>query len=314
MIHLNSATNKTLNIVLANTNKALREVLKDIAPKDMQLLSESKDLGSVLESLLKNRPQNETQTQALINLLKNNPTLKELGNVSATLKNLQYLLQKDDTKMTADLKNVISNTLEHINTIDEKSLQNKLRNSGVFLESKLKNINSQKELQELLSNDAKAVVKKTLEELNNAAHPHKQELVKQLDKLSLQIDYYQLLSQLSDASALYFPYSFDALEEGQITLKNAKNEKFFCDIDLTLKEYGDLRLRLGLFEKNQLSINIDCERPELQKLFEENLHILKKKLYEAGLHPKEIRFLDTKNETNYYSATQEIELGFEVKV
>jgi hypothetical protein len=313
MVHLNTAADKTLNIVLANTNKALREVLKDISPKDLQLLSKSKDLGSVLASLLKKTPQNEMQNRALIALLKNNPTLKELSSLSTTLKELQQTLQKDDSVLSKNLKTLVSKTLENITTIDDKSLKSKLENSGLFLESKLKNASSQTELQELLSKDMKAVVKKTLEELSNTTHPQKQELVKHLDKLSLQIDYYQLLSHLSNASAIYLPYSFDALEDANVTIKNAKNSKFFCDIELQLKAYGALKLRLGLFEKNQLNINIECENAELEKILQENITALKKNLFDAGLHPKDIRFLKKSDANNYYETTQDLELGFEVK-
>ncbi|WP_193109972.1 flagellar hook-length control protein FliK [Sulfurimonas paralvinellae] len=313
MIQLNTSADKTLNIFLSNTNKALREVLKDIAPKEMQQLSQAKDLGSILESLLKNRPQDQLQNQTLLTLLKNNPTLKELGNVSTTLKELQQLLQKNETPMLNRLKIVVVKSLENITNIDENSLKNKIENSGLFLESKLKNASSKQEIQELLSNDTKAVVKKSLEELNTASLPNKDTVMKQLDKLSMQIDYYQLLSHLNDASALYLPYSFDALEEGNITIKNAKNKKFFCDIDLQLKEYGSLRLRLGLFEKNQLNINISCESPELKDLLHSNIKDLKKSLYDVGIIPTDIRFLDAADVQMPYGSGEEIELGFEVK-
>ena len=131
--------------------------------------------------------------------------------------------------------------------------------------------------------------------------------------MALQIDYYQLLSHLSNASALYIPYSFDALEDGNIKLKNAKNEKFFCDIQLQLKEYGELKLRLGLFEKNQLSININCESSALKEKLQENIAALKKSLFDAGIHPKEIHFIDETKSPAPYETAEDLQLGFEVK-
>ncbi len=314
MIHLNTAADKTLNIVLANTNRALREVLKDISPKDLQVLTKSKDLGSLLASILKETPQNETQNQALIAQLKNNPTLKTLGSVATTIKELQQILQKDKLPVTAKLQEILSKAVENIMNMDEKALKNKFENSGIFLESKLKPLNlSEKEIKNIISNDLKAVVHKTIQELQNSPTPHKQELIAKLDKLALQIDYYQLLSHLSNASALYIPYSFDALEDGNIKLKNAKNEKFFCDIELQLKEYGALKLRLGLFEKNQLSININCESQALKEKLQENIAALKKSLFDAGIHPKGIHFIDETNSAALYETAEDLQLGFEVK-
>jgi len=314
MVHLNTAADKTLNIVLANTNKALREVLKDISPKDLQLLTKSKDLGSLLASILKETPQNETQNQALIAQLKNNPTLKTLGNVTTTIKELQQILQKEKLPINTKLQEVLSKAVEDIVHMDGKALKSKFENSGLFLESKLKHLNlSEKELKNIISNDLKAVVHKTIEELQNSSTPHKQELISKLDKLALQIDYYQLLSHLSNASALYIPYSFDALEDGNIKLKNAKNEKFFCDIQLQLKEYGELKLRLGLFEKNQLNININCESPALKEKLQENIADLKKSLFNAGIHPKEVHFIDETKSVTPYETAEDLQLGFEVK-
>jgi len=454
MIQLKSQSNKTLNLILSNTNKALREVLKDIAPKDLATLKQSKDLGSVLDSLLKNSETNKTQNQELIQLLKNNPTLKQLGNVTTTLKDLQTTLQKllpQQTKnevakqesleskqmqketistpiQTQEVKKsllqnlekiqkVLTETFENIKTITDKTVKNKIENSGVFFESKLKNFTTpQKDLKtliqefstllqnsklpsaksivsetnglltsklfktelqdpkqltaltqkietllaksskhmesnfdkvqhpkdilfskefkelhtkisllnkpekllestklkELISDDFKHIVKETTKELQNTNIPQKDTLIKHLDKLNLQIDYYQLLSHLSNASCLYLPYSFDALEDGSITIKSAKNGKFFCDIELTLKEYGNLKLRLGMFEKNQLNINIECESQELENILKENLQELRENLYNAGIQPQSIRFIQSDIQ-QHYQQDKEIELGFEVK-
>ena len=291
MIEIRNSTNKSLNIVLENTNRALKEILKDSSSNNLAMLKQAKDLGSVLEEIFKSTNSSKVQNQELLQLLKNNPTLKSLGNVTATLKEFEQLLQKTDSQ--------------------DKNLQN----SGIFLESKLKDDTVSKDL---LTNDLKASVHKSIETVQNSATTNQSELLKHLDKLSLQIDYYQLLSSLSEKSVLYLPYSFDALEDGTISIKSTKNKKFFCDINLQLKEYGKLDLRLGLFEKNQLNINISCESQELQSILQTNLALLKKQLFKVGLYPKDICFLDQKEDENIQqyqnSTTERLELGFEVKV
>jgi len=424
MVQLNTTNSKTLNIILANTNKALGEVLKESSPKDLSAFTQTKDLGSLLESLLKNDPQNKTQKQEMLQLLKNNPTLKDLSNTSSSFKNLNQTLQKSLQQSNETLPNLqkldklLSQTLNDIANIDDKALKNKLENSGVFLESKLKNFTPPKtelqsltqqlitsmqnskiptagaiakdlatlleselfkanttdtktltqltqkldlllektsrqmhsnfdktqhpqdplfsqttknlhdkitdlnqthklydsqKIKELFSDDLKNVVQKSLQELESSNISNKSELVKQLDKIALQIDYYQLLSHLSDTSAIYLPYSFDALQDGKISIKSAKNNKFFCDIELQLKEYGELKLRLGIFEKNQLNINIECQSDELQAKMQANLQELRENLFNAGIYPQDIRFVNYQQDDTSYLVTDDLALGFEVK-
>jgi len=316
MVQLNSTNNKTLNIILQNTNKVLKRVVQDASPQDLAMLKKSKDLGSVLESLFKNSTDSKLQNQELLQLLKNNPTLKSLGSITTTLKEFNALMQKTQTedKNLLKLQSLLSDTLTDIKQIDDKTLKHKFQNSGIFLESKLKETIISKEL---ISNDLKAALNKSIETLQSTTTQNSSEVAKHLDKLALQIDYYQLLSHLSEKSVLYIPYSFDALEDGNISLNTAKNKKFFCDINLNLKEYGKLDLRLGLFEKNQLNINIICQSQKLQDLLQQNIPLLKEQLFAVGLYPQNIQFLDPQNEDtalqNYQHSLEDLELGFEVK-
>lgn len=424
MINLSVA--KQLSIILPNTNKALAEVLKTATPKELETLTKGKDLNTILNSLLKQSAQTPSQNKALLTLLKNNPTLKDLGNVTSTIKDLHQVIKQD--KNPIPLEKTLEKFISNIKDMSEKSVKTKLENSGVFLESKIKNVESPKvelkqlmqdltkvlestklpnvklintqikellsadifknisnkelttpvkvdiqllteltkkvqtvvekvtqrqesqvdksiskndvlfskettnllgkitllnkpeklqvqtQLKELFSNDLKAVLLKTHDELSNSQHPNKQEILKHIDKLSLQIDYYQLSSHLSNASSLYIPYSWEALEDGNITLKSVKDDKFFCDIELNLKEYGELKLRLGMFEKNQLNINITAQSEELQKILQENMPELKKQLVSVGIMPRDIRFLsDTSKVNSYASSSQDLAMGFEVK-
>lgn len=424
MIELKSTPNKTLNILLKDTNKALSKVLEEISPQELAKLSKTpKDLGELLTSFLKNSPNtNNQENQALLTLLKNNPTLKELSNVLATLKEFQKVLNdiKEPLPQTAKLQKTLQTLLENIKQIEPKELQNRLSNSGVFLESKLKNFTSPKtdlknmlqelsttlqsskipavkeliprftqllsselfsqqtnkqesltqfqtltkelskilqplqnsmnskleqtlhpkdvlfqaqtkemvvkinqfnephklqtsqKIEELFSNDIKVQLAQAKEELLSTNTPQKPLLIQHIDKLNLQIDYYQLLSHLSNASALYLPYSFEGFEEGSISIKKAKKSHYFCDIDLKLKEYGQLQMRLGLFEKNQLRININCESKALREMLQNNLSQLKEQLFGVGIYPQDISFLDT-HTTQYNENDADINLGFEVK-
>ena len=357
---------KQLSLILPNTNKALNQVLQDLSTTQMQSVTQAKDLKSILNSLLKESAGNTpTQDKNLLELVKSNPTLQNLATPGKTLQELDKLLSKviqQETKIPNEIKNTqtqvktqiqeqtkptllkLQKTLQEftapLKNIQHQELKTSLSNSGVFLESKLKNIlqnsltqetttlirkahtlNKPEPLQnathskERLSQDLKALLLQSHEEINNSNAPHKQELLKTIDKLTLQIDYHQLVSHLSNASSLYIPYSWEALEDGTITLKSAKEDKFFCDIELKLKEYGAIKLRLGMFEKNQLNINISTENETFKNLLKENISTLKKQLFSIGINPQSIRFLDdSSNKTDAYTTpTKNLDMGFEIK-
>ncbi len=524
---INLSTNTQLNILLPSTNKALAVVLQEATLKELTTLSKDKDLKSIINSLLKESGQNPASDNTLLTLVKNNPTLKELGNVSSTIKDLLNTLKTD--KNPLPLTETLKHFLSDVKELKEGVLKQKLENSGVFLESKLKDVqNPQLQLKELLtslekivaksdiftvkiltkniqelltnpvlkeasntaltqppkeesaslkhlaksvenivlkvqeqlksadvltsknvdtqlaklehlvspkllnsenfklaslqetlgqlntqvaqskmpeaktllepltkiidtlqavsqssptqktaldallaknipqevrtmtesvktllqkadpvfsketdslvkklevfvnpqkleasqnvkeilSHDLKSILLKAGDEISKSEHPNQSELLKNIDKLSLQIDYYQLLSHLSNASAIYLPFSWDQLEEGNINLQKDKDEKFYCDIDLKLKEYGDLKVRLVLYEKNQINIQIHSDNRDFKEIVKENIGSLRSALIQSRITPREIRILDAtpkKTASPYASSYEKIDVGFEVK-
>jgi hypothetical protein len=311
MIHLSSNAAKNLEIILPNTNKALALALKNATHKQLQNLTQTKDLSGILNNILKqSSTTDEMQNRALLELLKNNPTLKSLSNAVPNIKALLTLV-KDDKNFSA-LERTLQNFMTNIKDIDSKELHKKFQSSGLFLENELKKSPNPKEI---LSSDLKALLLKTEEQLSNAVTtPKADEMLKQIDKLTLQIDYYQLLSHLSNGSSLYIPYSWDALQEGNINIKKMKNKNYCCDIHLNLKEYGELDLRLILTNERQLTITMTSQSKELKEIILQNMQILKKQLSNAALVTKDIRFID--KQENFYDdrVLDSLAMGFEVKV
>lgn len=310
MIHSNHSA-KTLNIILSNTNRALKEVLQNSSPQELQKLSLGKNLNTIIKSLLEQSAENPKADKMLLELLKKNPTLKELASLTSSTKELLQLLKKESA--TLPLQKQLTTFLSDIKDISPKNLQKKLLDSGIFLENKLKNMQAP-QIKESLSHDFKAILLKAQEEITNTSLPNKQEILKHIDKTLLSIDYQQLVSHLSNATSLFIPYSWDALEEGEISMKSTKDGKFFTDIELQLKEFGSLKLRLGIFEKNQLNININAENPTLKQLLHENIPTLKKQLTEVGVIPMNIRFIEDTPSSVYELPTENINAEFEVKV
>lgn len=520
---INLSVNKHLEIIVPNTNKALAVVLKEATPKEMEAILKNKDLGSVMSSLLRESAQNSDANSALLGLVKSNPTLKSLGDVSGTIKELLQVLE--DEKNPLPVQGVLKKFLLDIKEVSEPALKQKFENSGVFLESRLKNIqNPQAELKnllqelektvaksdmlaaklalqttkellaipllkeatsasiaemskadkpalahlakgveevisklsegaksadilytkafekqltkleflitpkmlsaenfnsgaivdalqtlsaqieqspqlmqstkpelkglletltklvealkggevaqnpksveemrgvadvlkaalekadpifskeaatissklarftnpqkletqegvkEILAQDLKAVLLQANDEIAKSSHPNQQEILKQIDKALLQIDYFQLLSHLSNSSSLYLPFSWDSLQEGNITINKDKNSAFYCDIDLTLKEYGALKLKLTLYDENQINIHIYSDSIALKERVKENISSLRSALIGAQITPREIRIFDATKKNPlfaYGSESRDIDMGFEVKV
>lgn len=313
MINL-SANSKQLDILLPNTNRALAEVLKSATPKQLELLSQNRDLKSILNSLLTQSSQNSSNDKALLDLLKNNPTLKALGSATDNIKELLQSVKSD--KNPLPIEQTLKNFLTNIKELKEPALKQKFENSGVFLESKLKNANTQN-IKEIISNDIKSILLQVSEEIANSSNPNKTDILKQVDKLLLQIDYHQLLSHLSNSSSLYIPFTWEQLQEGRIELKKGKENRFQCDIELKLKEYGELNLKLTLYDENQLSIHIYSDNSEFKEIIKENIASLRSALIESQITPREIRLFDSvkKGDSSpYESSDKPIDLGFEVKV
>ncbi len=525
---INISTSKQLDIILPNTNKALAHVLKDATAKELEVISKGKDLKSVMNTILKRSANDSSLDKELLQLVKNNPTLSNLGDVSKTIKELLNSIKLD--KNPLPLENKLKDFLVDIKDLKNSVLKQKLENSGVFLESKLKNaknpllelkselqsllkelknseipsvkvisketlklldskllqsaslsdiskdvkqnskstiqlssdvqslitklktslkksdiihipkvaqtiqkleyqiqvetltkenfkllplkssieqlqslmsksftveskgilgalekilqaiktiehssttqknsleqllnkkipseiskltesvktviqkadplfskettlilnrletlnttgqLNPQNSIKELLSNDLKALLLQATDEITKSPHTNQSELLKHIDKLSLQIDHYQLLSHLSNSSSLYLPFSWEQLQEGHIELKKDKENRFYCDIDLKLKEYGALNLKLTLYDENQLNIHIYSHSSDLKEIIKENISSLRSALIESQITPREIRLFDSikKSEPSPYESNDKpIDLGFEVKV
>lgn len=526
---INLVSSKKVDLILPNMNKALKEVLKDATPKQLESISSGKDLKSIMDGILKQSSIDNSNDKTLLNLVKNNPTLKSLGDVSTTIKDLLTTIKND--KNPLPIEQVLKNVLVDIKDVKDTQLKQKFENSGVFLESRLKdvkspqielknilnnlqstlsksefssaqsilkdirsllathlseqsssakeipqvkelavkqdlpviaqklkkivvdlksaqnmaepihkpsvesainrlehltsksmlqnvqefkypqikdalenismnlsrsftvetkgimdalnkifsalksveqniqnpklmlesfltkgldqeinkmttnlkdlilksdpvfskevntvvhklqtftnpqNLNPQQNVKDILSNDFKALLSQATDEIAKSNHPNKTELLNHIDKLGLQIDNYQLVSHLSNASSLYLPFSWDAMKEGSIEIKKAE-DRFYCDIDLKLKDYGELKFKLTLYEKNQLNLHIYTTSKEFQNIVKENLPELRSAIIDVNVTPREIRIFEPK-ETNatmaYNNPSGSLESGFEVK-
>jgi len=222
-------------------------------------------------------------------------------------------------KESHHIEKTLKNFLLDIKDLKGDELKNKFLNSGVFLESNLKEAkDSPEKVKDILNNDLKAILSKASEEISNSSSPNQQEILKNIDKLLLQIDNYQLLSYLSNGSSLYLPFSWDQLEDGKIELKQVKEDKFFCNIDLKLKDFGDINLKLVLYDENQINLQVYSKSDDFRSLVKDNIAQLRSSLIDINITPREIRVFDFKEDKKvmpsaYSTMDDNLKMGFEIK-
>jgi len=107
------------------------------------------------------------------------------------------------------------------------------------------------------------------------------------------------------------------MQDGEVTIKHSKDDKFYCDIELKLKDYGELNVRLTLYDTNQLNINIHSDNDDFKEIMKEAIPELRKALIEVQITPREIRLHEKTREQTptsvYNEIAQDLEMGFEVR-
>ncbi len=209
-------------------------------------------------------------------------------NVKATILDIKSIMNaiKQDKLLSSKMVN-LEKFLIDITTLDARSLQKQIGNSGLFWESKLANI-SKENLQkpsakEGLLGDIKASllqVKEYLKAQNPILGP---DILAKVDKVLTSIHYYQLMTLCSHSTILYLPFSWDGLQEGNINIKKLKEKRFFCEIHLTLKEFGDIDVFAMLFDDVYTSISFFTENKIFLKLLREHIDVLREAIQNAGL-------------------------------
>jgi len=282
--------------------------MKNINPI-LQKLSSMENIFSKVEVPTSNTIQNTLQQNG-INTFSNNFS----SNLNNLLLNLKESISNLATNQNSS--NIQNNVIKAIDLI-ETAIKENIINQGQN-PSNIPNINKN---ESLFSNDMKSILLQMHDELASKADPKSQEILKQIDKMLMQIDYHQLLSLTSNSNYVYVPFFWDMLEDGSISMKKTDEEKFYCQINLTLKDFGKVDLMLALYDKNKLDLTIHAQRKHFKEAVKNNLQKLKINLNNVDLIPVNIKLLDlqeekTKDEkTKIYESpyNQSISSGINIK-
>lgn len=194
----------------------------------------------------------------------------------------------------------------------EKALKQEVVNFNQYINQK------SLPLKEQLLSDIKAVMLQLKEEI--VLSPKAKELGVHVDKILNTIEYHQLNSYATNSMSFYLPLLWQGLDKGEINFKRLKENRFFCEINLELKEYGKIDLMLMLYENKNLNISVFAQNVEFINLFKDNLKELRVGLNKLGLIPKNIGFYDSlksekiKKTTEEFILNEEIDMGINIKI
>ena len=285
------------DILTAQVKENPNALLQNIQDK-VSINVQTKDLLLQIKADILQNPtlQNRNILPMIDNLLK-------MPDLFAKAENLQNLTSTNNLSTFSN--NFMSNLSPLLTTLKENleslnpnnsNLQNHLTKLVDKVEHLIQDLVNNPKGEVKVAEDMKTVLLKMQDELATKTDIKSQDLAKQVDKLLTQIDYHQLASLTSNANNVYLPFLWEMLEDGNISMKKTEEEKFYCQINLTLKDFGKVDLMLALYDKNKLDLTIYAQREHFKIALRDNMQQLKVALNSVDLIPVNIKLLDLKEE------------------
>ena len=349
--NLNSSLTPTQTQDLSNLTNQLKTIVNNAA------LVESKIENSIpMDKSIQTPMQNiqlkdgiNVQTKDLLLQIKNdilqNPTLQnknilpiidnllKMPDLFSKGENLQNLMSTNNlstfsNNFTSNLTPLLTTLKENLELLNptNANLQNNLTKLVDKVEHLIQDMVNNPKGEPKITEDIKTVLLKIQEELAFKTDSKSQEIGKQVDKLLTQIDYQQLLTLSSNSNCVYLPFLWDMLEDGNISMKKADEDKFYCQINLTLKDFGKVDLMLALYDKNKLDLTVYAQREHFKTALKDNMQQLKIALNNVHLIPVNIKLLDLKDENeskdkpvqayinNGYNQNSNLNSGVDIRV
>ena len=136
---------------------------------------------------------------------------------------------------------------------------------------------SQSEISKVLNQDVKSTLLNISEKSQNA------QSVNAANKMISQIEMHQMVSSLQGGIQTYMPYIWDGVEGGNVAFKQGKKDKFYAQIDLNFKKFGQINVMVGLVDKRYIDLSVATQTNEFKELILGNSSELKKAISKLGL-------------------------------
>ncbi|MGB5919592.1 flagellar hook-length control protein FliK [Arcobacter sp.] len=274
--------------------------------KEQQIKSTVQSTSQLLQMKVQLKEEAKPQAQ---NLNKENinvkDTLKQIDKILTDIKKIDLQNPKDAAVKIAT--NLDAKTALQSNTFSIKT------DSPMFNDIKTVLSKVQAQLQNQIQNQTKDI-DDIKPHISKDADP--KDILKHVDKLLTQIDYHQLYSIANSSNNVYVPFLWDLLEDGSIDIKKADDEKFYCLIDLTLKDLGKINLHLYLYEDDKLDISVFVEKDDTKQLIRQKATSLRRELNGTGISVIGLNIHTLKEDTkqNFYKQDDDFDFGVNIKV
>lgn len=133
------------------------------------------------------------------------------------------------------------------------------------------------EISKVLDQDVKSTLLNISEKSQNA------QTVNAANKMISQIEMHQMVSSLQGGIQTYMPYIWDGVEGGNIAFKQGKKDKFYAQIYLNFKKFGQINVMVGLIDKRYIDLSVATQTNEFKELILENSTELKQAISGLGL-------------------------------
>ena len=270
------------NLINNQVKELLTQIKQDLTQN--QNIIQNKNILTLIDKLI-SLPDLFSKSEAILNSVQNS-NISNFSNNFAT--NLNPLL----TALKESLQAINPKNIEIQNQIN--SLIKKVEN--IIQEYTNNQLDNPKDNQKL-DNDFKSILLKMQDEVAQKTDIKSQDSLKTINNLLTQIDMQQLTSLVSNSNFVYIPFFWEMLEDGTVEIKEKEEDKFFCQIKLTLKDFGKIDLMLSMYDENKLDMTIYAQREHFKVTLRDNLQKLKLALNEANIIPMHIKLLDMKEES-----------------
>ena len=339
---IQNITSQIKNIETSTSTKIELPVLKDINSSlkslDTNLSKEAVlDSGSNIKKnikLIMSNIQIQLDSTKLVDEMPKNKMFDNIKNsvvlIQDKIENLKVTIPES---LKTEVKAEISKVLEQIKTTPtnqplEKNISTLLdiKNSISNIETKLIKADIQNpqipnnilNSKSVVSTDLKAAILQIQEQLENKTTEIPKEIKIQIDKIQTQIEFYQLLSYSSTSNHTFLPFTWEDLDDADIKFDSKNKDEFSCQINLSLKDAGELKVLLQLDTQNNLNINMGVESTGFKQMIQNNLQKLRVGLSSVGLMVQSLNVFDiqSKNTQTYEQnayASDKLNFGLDIK-
>ncbi|MBE3609910.1 hypothetical protein [Campylobacter californiensis] len=174
--------------------------------------------------------------------------------------------------------------------------------------SKIEPKNAQ-EIAKTLSSDVKSTLLSIQDKTQN------QQINQAVNKMLSQIEMHQMVSSIGGGIQTYMPYVWDGVDGANVAFKRGKKDKYYAQIDLNFKKFGQINIMVGLIDKRYIDISIATQSAEFKSVILENSAELKQAISEVGLIVSNfnLRVLDKKQIKQKFKDFGGLEVGYDKK-